>query len=154
MKAVLEGLAVTALGGGAVWGALAVPSAPAGETWAGLVPMTVAVGLVLAGLWMTLAGMRAHAGVWSLPRPTRGTLEVLGLAVLALAYHQGIVWFGYLLPTAVAAPITLAAFGVRSRLGLALSVVLCPLAFHLVFFQLLGVFPPYGSLFDPLDLLP
>jgi len=27
------------------------------------------------------------------------------------------------------------------------------LVFHLIFFELLGVFPPYGDVFEPLDLI-
>ncbi len=49
------------------------------------------------------------------------------------------------------APVVLYIFGVRSRIGLAISVIVCPLIFHIIFFELLGVFPPYGEVFDLLD---
>ncbi|WP_209000640.1 hypothetical protein, partial [Labrenzia sp. DG1229] len=71
--------------------------------------------------------------------------------VIALLYQQSIRWFGYVLPTALAAPVVLFLFGIRSRVGLAVSVILCPLIFHILFFELLGVFPPYGEVFDLLD---
>ena len=80
--------------------------------------------------------------------PSGGALHVVVLFVVALLYQQSLRWFGYILPTAIAAPVVLSMFGVRSPTGLALSVVLCPLAFYLIFFVALGVFPPYGEVFD------
>ena len=68
--------------------------------------------------------------------------------MVAVLYQQSLRCFGYVLPTAIAAPLVLFMFGVRSRIGLSLSVVLCPLVFYLVFFVALGVFPPYGEVFD------
>ena len=155
MRTAAAGLVVALVGAAAIWGALLVPPAPEGETWAGIVPMTAAVAVLIAGLWMAVPALRTPAGetVDRLPGSSRGVLGVLGLVLLSLLYQQSVVLFGYLLPTAVAAPIALMAFGVRSPAGLASSVVLCPLTFHVVFFELLGVFPPYGELFDPLDMI-
>ncbi|MEP1930093.1 MAG: tripartite tricarboxylate transporter TctB family protein, partial [Roseibium sp.] len=81
------------------------------------------------------------------------TLEVLTLFAIALLYQQSMRWFGYVLPTAIAAPVVLYIFGVRNWIGLAISVVVCPLIYHVIFFELLGVFPPFGEVFDLLDTI-
>lgn len=156
MSSTLEGGVVAVIGAGAVWGALQVPPAPAGETWAGLVPMVVAVSLLVFGIWMAFANIRSVATTpegASETAANRGNFEVIGLFVLSLAYYQGIQMFGYLLPTAVAAPAALFFFGIRRPLALALSAIICPAVFHVLFFELLGVFPPLGEVFDLLDLI-
>lgn len=155
MRTSVEGLVIALVGAVAAWGAMQVPAAPEGETWAGVVPMAVAAGLLLAGLSMAVTGLRSALADGRIAGlvPSRTSLEVLGLLALSLAYQQSMVMCGYLLPTAIAAPIMLAAFGVRNIWGLAASVVICPLGFHVIFFELLGVFPPVGEIFDPLDLI-
>lgn len=76
---------------------------------------------------------------------------------LLLALAIGYVWLmskvGYLFSTALAAPLALWIFGIRRPLGLLLAAVLCPALYHLVFFELLGVFPPLGEWIDLLDIL-
>ena len=171
MRNCAEGLIVALIGLGAVWGAYQVPSAQDGETWAGLVPMVVAVGLTLGGVLMVIDTLKqvaaenaAGTGISEgneestdsvgTSRESSSTVKtVIGVAVLAFVYQYAIVAFGYLLPTALVAPVVLYVFGVRSVPGLLLSMVLCPLVFHLIFFELLGVFPPYGDVFEPLDLI-
>lgn len=151
MRAYSEGLvlAVVALVG--LWGAWQVPAASTGDTWAGIVPFSAS--LALLGLASFMLGSTAFAGA---PKPGEDEKQpfpgnVIGLFVIALLYQQSIRWFGYVLPTALAAPVVLFLFGIRSRVGLAVSVILCPLIFHILFFELLGVFPPYGEVFDLLD---
>lgn len=154
MVLVLEGLFIALVGAGGAWGALSIPAAEPGETWSGVVPMGVSVVLALAGLGIAAGGVRvATAGEAALVRPPRAAWEVMGLFVLALAYWQAIPLFGYLLPTAAVAPVALAAFGVRSPIGLLLAAVLCPLVFHLIFFEGLGAFPPRGEVFDLLEAI-
>jgi putative tricarboxylic transport membrane protein len=87
------------------------------------------------------------------PQNNDGVLYISGLFAIALLYQQSIRWFGYVLPTALVAPIVLYIFGVRSWTGLAVSVVVCPLIYHIIFFELLGVFPPFGVVFELLTVI-
>lgn len=151
---ITEGVIISLTGLGAAWGAWQIPEAYAGEVWAGLVPMTVAAGLCLGGVLMIAGGLKVSSQ--PVDKPVAGgrfPAKVLFLIALAFVYQAAIGAFGYLLPTALVAPLVLLAFGVRSKPGLLLAAVLCPLLFHLIFFELLGVFPPYGSVFEPLDLI-
>ena len=159
MRNVFEGAIVAVIGIGAIWGAWQVPASAANETWAGLVPMIIACSLLLLGCAMVLARAlevpvsAVAEGKQARFRMPADVLAVLGLLGLSLAYYQLIQLFGYLLATAIVAPMMLFAFGVRGYTGLAISIVLCPLFFHIIFFELLGVYPPYGELFDLLDLI-
>ena len=146
-----EGLVTALIGAFAVWGASLVPPPPEGETWAGVLPMGAAIFLTLSGLWMAVAGMRMASGPDRTPAFDKTAIGVLALFAVSLLYQQGIVNFGYELPTAIAGPIALWMFGVRNKVGLALSALLFPLAFHVVFFRLLGAFPPFGEVFDLMD---
>lgn len=154
-----EAIILLLLGVSAIWGALQVPPAPANETWAGTVPMGAAILLVSIALWMVLSALSSPSRQSEQSDETEqandnsATLHVISLFAVALVYQQSIRWFGYVLPTVVVAPVALSLFGVRNIIGLALSVVLCPLVFHIIFFELLGVFPPYGEVFDLLDFL-
>lgn len=153
MRAILESAVIGAIGCVGIWGSLKIPAAGVGDTWAGIMPLAASIALNgLAGL-MALGALRQQAT--SAGAETEGgesaTLEIIGLFLIALVYQQSLNWFGYILPTAVVAPIVLYMFGVRRWLGLALSVVLCPLVFHIIFFELLGAFPPFGMVFDLLD---
>ena len=80
----------------------------------------------------------------------RGPFLFLGLIVV---YLWLIGKLGYLIATGLAAPAALAMFGVRNPLGLAIAAILVPAIYHLIFFELLGVFPPYGQWFDLLDVI-
>ena len=127
MRAVGEGFVIALIGAVAIWGTTLVPPPPQGETWAGLLPMGAALLLTATGSWMAIAGLRQpNPEADQAPVFSRTTRPVLGLFVVAVLYQQAIVLFGYELPTAVAGPVALWIFGVRSRLGLALSVVLFP----------------------------
>ena len=151
MRDMVEGIVLAALSLFAIWGAWQVPAASAGDTWAGIVPFSASVTLLgLSGL-LILSGAQSAAGPESATAGETGTLDILILFALALIYQQSFRWFGYVLPTAIVAPVVLYIFGVRNWIGLAASAVICPLIFHVVFFELLGVFPPYGEVFDLLD---
>jgi len=149
-KALAEIAVLALLSGLALWGALQVPKAPEGETWAGVVPFAAALALAVIALLMLASQIgsavaeQRHSGINS---------SVWWLFALALLYQASLSSFGYLLPTALVAPLALALFGVRSPLGLGLSMLLCPLGFHLIFFVALGVYPPYGEVFDLADWL-
>ena len=153
MRGLIEGLVTTVVGACALWGAWLVPPALQGEVWAGAVPMIAAVGLTLTGVWMSVSALNAEVRENGRRCPKLPGPEVLGLAGLAVVYPQTIQWFGYLLPTAVTAPLALAVFGVRHPLYFVLAGLLCPVGFHIVFFEMLGVFPPYGEIFDLGDWL-
>ncbi|WP_170546006.1 tripartite tricarboxylate transporter TctB family protein [Ruegeria arenilitoris] len=151
MRAYTEGLVLALISLFALWGAWQVPAPSPGDTWAGIVPFSAALALLALSGVMLLGATRQTAGDTGNDQDSGATLQIIGLFIIALVYQQSFRWFGYLLPTAIAAPVVLSIFGVRSRIGLALSVVLCPLIFHLIFFVLLGVFPPYGEVFDLLS---
>ena len=149
MRGVTEGLCLIVIAVFAIVGALQVPTASPGDTWAGIVPMGAALALLCIAVWMTVGSFRKQAAAGeAIATESAGALPVIALFVVALIYQQSLRWFGYVLPTAIAAPVVLTLFGVRSGVGLAISVVLCPLIFYLIFFVALGVFPPYGEVFD------
>ncbi|UAB88085.1 tripartite tricarboxylate transporter TctB family protein [Ruegeria sp. SCSIO 43209] len=151
MRAYAEGLVLALISIFAIWGAWQVPAASPGDTWAGIVPFSAALALLALSGVMVLIATRQTAGDTSDDQDSNATLQIIGLFIIAMLYQQSFRWFGYLLPTAIVTPIVLYIFGVRSRIGLVLSIVLCPLVFHLIFFVLLGVYPPYGEVFDLLS---
>ncbi|MEE9333515.1 MAG: tripartite tricarboxylate transporter TctB family protein [Granulosicoccaceae bacterium] len=153
MRAFIEGLILAFVSALAIWGAIQVPSPTPGETWAGVVPMGAALALLVISIWLTIGGLKVGANAASSASNNKGTIHVVLLFVISIIYQQSLRWFGYVLPTAIVAPVLLYSFGVRSWVGLALSIIVCPLAFHLIFFKLLGVFPPVGEVFDLLGKL-
>jgi len=154
MRVMSEGVVLFALGIFAVLGVWSVPAAADNETWAGIVPFGAGLGLLVVSSLMIIGTFRAPSnGESDTANDNNSTLDILALFAVALLYQQSIRWFGYLLPTAIAAPVVLYMFGVRSRIGLAISVVLCPLVYHIIFFVLLGVYPPFGEVFDLLDMI-
>lgn len=150
MRAYAEGLVLAGLAIVALWGAWQVPAASPGDTWAGIVPFAAALALLVLSIFLLLG-----ATLQPVDAPedfdNAATFGIVGLFLIALLYQQSFRWFGYVLPTAITAPVVLYLFGVRNWIGLTVSVVLCPLVFHVIFFELLGVFPPYGEVFDLLD---
>ncbi|WP_170516252.1 tripartite tricarboxylate transporter TctB family protein [Ruegeria atlantica] len=151
MRAYAEGLVLALISIFAIWGAWQVPAASPGDTWAGIVPFSAAVALLFLSGLMLAGAARQTTGGANHAQDNGAALQIIGLFIIALIYQQSFRWFGYLLPTAIVAPLVLYFFGVRSRIGLAVSVILCPLIFHLIFFVLLGVYPPYGEVFDLLS---
>lgn len=123
-----------------------------GSTTARIFPLMTSAAITLLGV-LTL---RAPAIVAPAPEGAPGAARrwhPLAILALAVVYLWLMGKFGYLLPTALAAPTALWLFGIRNAMGLAVAAVVCPLAYHAIFFELLGAFPPFGAWFDPLDLL-
>lgn len=115
-----------------------------------LFPLIAAAAILLLGLIEIVSAARRPDAMPAVPAIGRGAVLLL---VLSVAYVLLIGRVGYVLATAAAAPLALHLFGVRHPWGLAAATLLCPLAFHLVFFAGLGVFPPSGAWFDLLDLV-
>ena len=152
MRDVIEGIVLALLSLVAIWGAWQVPAASPGDTWAGIVPFAASVTLLALSGLVLMNGLRlVQSRQVVVEERDTGTLDILILFAIALIYKQSFRCFGYVLPTAITAPVVLYIFDVRSRIGLAISVIVCPLIFHIIFFELLGVFPPYGEVFDLLD---
>lgn len=148
------GAGLVAIGGLAALGGFAIAPDYDGSTTARIFPLLTALALAVTG------GLMLRPGTRTAPRALpgsgeagerqaslRGPFAILGVTV-------GYLWLigkiGYLLSTALAAPAALWFFGVRAPLGLLASAVLCPLVYHLIFFEALGTFPPYGAWVDPL----
>lgn len=83
-----------------------------------------------------------------------GDWRVAALLGLAVLYVLAIDRIGYLAATALVSPCGFALFGVRRPLALLAATLIVPLALHVAFFRLLGVFPPFGRWFDVLDVVP
>lgn len=84
---------------------------------------------------------------------TKVPLDIVSLLVLAIVYVWLVTKLGYLIATGLVAPAALFLFGIRNPVGLLLAMVLCPVVYHVIFFELLGVFPPFGDWFDLLDVI-
>lgn len=151
MRTFAEGIVLALISLFAIWGAWQVPAASPGDTWAGIVPFSASVALLILSGAMLAGASQQTAGGSETVQDNVATIQIVGLFLIALIYQQSFRWFGYLLPTAIVAPIVLYIFGVRNLVGLTLSIALCPLVFHLIFFVLLGVYPPYGEVFDLLS---
>ncbi|SFI25461.1 tripartite tricarboxylate transporter TctB family protein [Jannaschia pohangensis] len=113
-------------------------------------PLAAAGALVVLGLVELAKGLREGRAI---PLPAFDGWAVTGLLILALGYAWAIGLVGYLVSTAIAAPLALLLFGIRDWRGLLAAAVLCPVIYHLIFFVGLGVFPPYGRWFDLLDVI-
>lgn len=123
-----------------------------GQTGARAFPMISAGALMILGVFQVFGATKACAGPASenVKGGIRGPFLFLGLIVV---YLWLIGKLGYLIATGLAAPVALAMFGIRNPLGLAMAAIVVPAIYHLIFFELLGVFPPYGQWFDLLDVI-
>ncbi|MGI9393222.1 MAG: tripartite tricarboxylate transporter TctB family protein [Boseongicola sp.] len=129
---------------------LQIPADADGDTGARTFPLMGAAAVLLMGALETRRGIQGNAPPLALSdRP----VSIIGLMVVAIAYVWLITKLGYLLSTGIAAPLAMWMFGMRNPLALLASAILCPAIYHLIFFELLGVFPPYGEWFDLLDIL-
>ncbi|MEM1045194.1 MAG: tripartite tricarboxylate transporter TctB family protein [Pseudomonadota bacterium] len=143
------GLVLVLVGAGALLASLQIPLDQYGQWGARIFPLIAGLAILVTGL----------AELWEGPaiRPgsTGGghTARVLALLALAIAYVWALSKVGYLISTAVTAPLGLWLFGVRRPIGLLAAALLCPVAYHLIFFEALGVFPPLGEWIDLLDLI-
>lgn len=122
---------------------------PGGGWGARIFPLFGAGALLLVGVLELRLGLRLAGRA----APTRAAPSVWMLLGLALGYVWLISKFGYLFSTGLIAPMVFWVFGMRRPVGLLLAAVLCPAIYHLIFFELLGVFPPYGDWIDLLDIL-
>ncbi|MEM9009975.1 MAG: tripartite tricarboxylate transporter TctB family protein [Pseudomonadota bacterium] len=145
----LLGTIVAMTGLGAIGAALTIGSGM--EAWgARTFPILGGGAMVLAGI----AVAREPSGAARAASATDGGLRALWLVLLSALYVLALGRIGFLAATALTAPLAFALFGVRAPRTLLLAAILCPLALHLFFFRLLGVFPPYSAWFDLADLLP
>ncbi|MGR3539817.1 MAG: tripartite tricarboxylate transporter TctB family protein [Hasllibacter sp.] len=140
-------LGLALIGAGLLAGGAALTIGGPGEWGPRVVPLLAAATLALSGAAVAASARPPRAGADGTGR----AVLLLGLAVL---YVPAIDRVGYLVATALAAPAAFALFGVRGPARLALAATLVPLALHLAFFRLLGVFPPLGAWFDLLDRIP
>lgn len=146
----LGGLAMVLTGGAIMAASLGIEVLEQGGIGPRVFPLAGGVAITGLGVVQVVSGLRER--IAHVPR-SRDFLRMLLLTGVAVAYLLGVTWFGYLLATAVCAPVVLALFGVRSPLALGLAALLCPALYHLVFFVGLGVYPPYGEVFDLLDVI-
>ena len=151
------GLALATLGVGTCVAALSIGGWGTNAWGPRTVPLLASLTLIAGGAAIAFSPSAAAPpstveGETSSDDP--GGLRVAMLLGLAVLYVLGIDRIGYLVATALAAPLAFWLFGARRTLTLVLAATLLPLVLHLAFFRLLGVFPPLGSWFDLLDYLP
>lgn len=155
------GLSLAALGLVAGVAALGIGEGRDAASWGPrTVPLLAAAALVAAGLADAASGGRAAPargdadGERSRTAPDGDPRLAWALLGVAALYALLMARTGYLVSTAAAAPAAFFLFGARRPATLVAAALLCPLALHLVFFELLGAFPPRGAWFDALDWLP
>ncbi|HIC82093.1 MAG TPA: tripartite tricarboxylate transporter TctB family protein [Kiloniellaceae bacterium] len=149
--ATVVGAVLAAFGAAAVIASFGIDPDPDGGWGARIFPLAAAAALLLLGAMEMAKGLTAQDAA-----PIRMAPQlsgILALLLLSLAYVWLMGKLGYLISTALAAPLALWLFGIRNPLGLLAAALLCPLAYHLVFFLGLGVFPPLGEWFDLLDVI-
>jgi putative tricarboxylic transport membrane protein len=110
--------------------------------------MSAGVLILLGGLMLRPVKVDHETEVSQASIPT-GPLMLLAVAVL---YLWLIGKLGYLISTGFVTPVALWLFGIRRPAGLVVGALAAPVIFHLIFFEALGVFPPYGAWFDLLNL--
>lgn len=153
MRVGIDSMTLIAVGAFGMWGATLVPPAPPGETWAGVVPMGASLMLAVTGFVLALDALRAGVALVNPVSFDKKSLRILGLFGLSVLYCLGIVYFGYELSTALVTVVVFWMFGVRRPRTLLLSMLLYPLIFHVIFFTLLGVYPPRGQWFNLAEFL-
>ena len=121
-----------------------------GEWGARTVPLLGAGAMIASGL----AIARERGAPVGEARERRDEAKALWLVLIGALCILMMPRIGYLLATALATPPVFMLFGSRSRMTLALATVLVPLALHVFFFRILGVFPPFGRWVDLADYLP
>lgn len=141
---VLFGLAAAYFG-------LQIPAEADGDTGARIFPLIGSFSIALMGALELRTGFADDgAARFSL---TGSPGSVFGLLALSIIYVWLITYFGYLIGTGAAAALAMWLFGMRSPLWLLVTAIICPAVYHLIFFELLGVFPPFGEWFDLLDVI-
>ena len=79
--------------------------------------------------------------------------QILQLFVLGVCYIFLIGKFGFLIATFFSTAVVFRLFGLRRPMGLLIVALVTPVLLHVVFFVLLGLFPPFGEWFDLIDIL-
>ncbi|GAB5435273.1 tripartite tricarboxylate transporter TctB family protein [Falsiruegeria mediterranea] len=136
----------------AIVASLDINTDPDGAWGARIFPLVGSVALVVLGVVECVNGLKFPPPAAERGAEDNVTGRILALLILSFAYVWLIGKFGYLLSTGLAAIGALMIFGVRNPVGLLVAAIVCPAIYHLIFFVLLGVFPPYGEWFDPLDI--
>lgn len=134
----------------ALWIGWTIEADAQGNANARIFPVMGASALILLGLLEVQRGILRDHRPLALSADAKAVVSLLALAV---GYAWMISKLGYLLSTGVTAPLAMWLFGIRNPFGLACAALICPTLYHLVFFELMGVFPPYGEWFDLLDLI-
>jgi len=120
-------------------------------------PVLAASGVMLAGLLVLVSGLRGGGAQAQAAAPDQAAggavLSVLGLVLLGSGYIWLLDKIGYLLATAVVTPAAFWLFGVRRPLPLVVATLACPIAYQVIFFEMLWVYPPRGEWIDLVDLL-
>ncbi len=148
----IQAVILVALSMFALWGAWIVPhNSNETDTWAGSMPFGASAGMLVLSVLLLIKSFVGQTAQNADDKSLNTHPSVIGLLLLSIAYYLLIIWFGYILSTAVMAPIILYAFKVRNRLGLAMSSIICPAVFYMIFFVGLAVYPPYGEVFDIMD---
>lgn len=150
IRHVAPGAAVVLVGFAAVVGSFWIARDYDGSWGPRIFPLMSATALILLGGLMLRSANTTAPEAAGEERIPRGPFMLLALVVL---YLWLIGKLGYLLSTGLVTPAALWLFGIRNPIGLAIAAVAAPAVFHLVFFGLLGVFPPYGAWFDLLDVI-
>lgn len=139
------------IGSAAMLVTLDIPRDPDGGLGARVFPMMASGALILLGVAGFFTSVKS---VQVGKEDCRGyrSIQIFLLLALSIAYVWLMSKLGYLISTALAAPIILMLFGIRNPLGLLVAAIACPAIYHAIFFVGLGVFPPLGEWFDLLDL--
>lgn len=143
------GAVLTCIGLAALVASLAINKDADGGWGARIFPLIGSGALIVLGM-IDLVKSRGIDRPKKVPAPVG---QIVGLLLLSLIYVWLIGRFGYLLSTGFTGAAVLMIFGVRNPVGLLAAAILCPAVYHFVFFEMLGVFPPYGEWFDPLDVI-
>ncbi len=154
MRTVYVGTVLAGLSAMAMVGAWVVPSISPNELWPGIVPFMAGLGLlIISGFMLLNSQPDGKSNDADQDSNDSEVLLVIALLFVAVTYLKLIGWFGYIAPTTIIAPLVAYLFGVRSPIGLLLIAVLCPMVFYAIFFEVLGVFPPYGTILNPFQFL-
>jgi putative tricarboxylic transport membrane protein len=150
-SAILVGGTLALLGVGGIVASFGINPDPDGGWGARIFPLFGSGSLLLLGGLELLKGLRGAAGFGG--QDKKALTDIFAMLLLSLAYVWLMAKFGYLISTAIAAPLAMWIYGIRNPLGLLVAAILCPLIYHLIFFVGLGVFPPLGEWFDLLDVI-
>ncbi|WP_298922204.1 tripartite tricarboxylate transporter TctB family protein [uncultured Roseobacter sp.] len=151
-RSVIVGAVLTVLGLAAGYYASLIPQgAEGGIGGARIFPYIASGAILVCGILELLSGLRRQDT--SPLRLTDIPGEIASLLAIAIGYVWLVSKLGYLIATGLIAPLAMLLFGIRNPPGLMAAAILCPAIYHLIFFELLGVFPPFGEWFDLLDIL-